>query len=154
MSLSMKWLIYMTYHSCLKPNTINYLVEKQRTAWWNSHNNYKTNGGKPGRLLPWCIKQIQSERATNSTKDVNVNQVKINDTFKQFYKNLYSSKYPSENDCFLDNLEYPHISEDSKRKLDCPRDTKRNLRGNWCLGGRQNSWTRCHSFCLTLLYLL
>ena len=77
------------------------------------------HGEKPGRLLAWDIKQIQSKKAINSVEDANgevtVDPLKINYTFEQFCKTLYSSQYLSNNDALnllnLDklNLEFPHF---------------------------------------------
>lgn len=51
-----------------------------------------------------------------------VDPLEINySTFKQFYESLYSSEYPITDDAqarILNNLEFPHISEDSKGSLD------------------------------------
>ncbi len=45
----------------------------------------------------------------------------INDTFREFYKSLYSSEYPPNSDAqtlFLDNLQFPIISKEVKTNLD------------------------------------
>ncbi len=75
-------------------------------------------------MLAWRIKQKQSERTINSIEDnsgsITVDPVKINDTFKSFFKTLYSSEYADINSqtTFLDILSIPTISEETKISLD------------------------------------
>lgn len=58
---------------------------------------YYDQGEKPGKLLAWRIKQLQSESAINSIQeeggDVMTDPVKINNVFKDFFSSLYSSEY-------------------------------------------------------------
>ncbi len=86
--------------------------------------NYYDKGEKAGKLLAWRIKQKQSERTIHYIEDNNssitVDPVKINDTFKSFFKTLYSSEYADINSqtTFLDSLSIPTISEETKISLD------------------------------------
>ncbi len=86
--------------------------------------NYYDQGEKAGKLLAWRIKQKQSERTIHSIEDnsgsITVDPVKINDTFKSFFKTLYSSEYADINSqtTFLDSLSIPTISEETKISLD------------------------------------
>lgn len=86
--------------------------------------NYYDQGEKAGKLLAWRIKQKQSERTINCIEDncgnITVDPVKINDTFKCFFENLYSSEYAdnSTQKEFLDSLSIPTISEETQMFLD------------------------------------
>lgn len=82
-------------------------------------------GEKPGKLLAWRIKQLQSERAINAIEnvkgEVTADPIEINNTFREFYESLYSSEYPPNSDAqtsFLDNLKFPNISKEVKTNLD------------------------------------
>lgn len=86
---------------------------------------FHDQGDKPVGLLAWHIKQLQSERTVNSTEDTKVEMTAdplgINNTFKHFYESVYSLEYAINDDAqarSLNNLEFPHISEDSKGSLD------------------------------------
>lgn len=50
-----------------------------------------------------------------------VDSYKINKAFKKFYENIYRSEHTTNVDAqteFLDNLNIPQISEESKKNLD------------------------------------
>ncbi len=59
--------------------------------------NYYDQVEKPGRLPAWRIKQQQTEGTITNTEGVNginmVDPLEINNTFKNFYENLYKSEY-------------------------------------------------------------
>lgn len=86
---------------------------------------YYDQGEKAGKLLAWKIKKSQSERAINSIKTslgkVTVDPSEINDSFRQFYENLYKTDcyHPSdEQNLFLDQLQFQTLTEDTKWELD------------------------------------
>lgn len=80
---------------------------------------------RQGKLLAWRLKTIQTNRAINSvTLDSGenvVDPIEINNAFAKYYETLYKSQYPdSENvlNQFLDQLQFPALSEETKNKLD------------------------------------
>lgn len=82
-------------------------------------------GGKPSRLLAWQIKKLDTEKTinaiTNEKGDITNIPREINQTFVSFYNKLYQSEYPANSinqNIFLDNLEIPSISEETKLELD------------------------------------
>lgn len=86
---------------------------------------YYDQGEKAGKLLAWRIKKIQSERAINNIKTpsgkVTVDPSEINDSFRQFYENLYTSDCchtSEEQDLFLDQLQFQTLTEDTQQELD------------------------------------
>lgn len=86
---------------------------------------YYDQGEKAGKLLAWWIKKIQSERAINNIKTpsgkVTVDPSEINDSFRQFYENLYTSDCchtSEEQDLFLDQLQFQTLTEDTQQELD------------------------------------
>lgn len=78
------------------------------------------HGEKASKLLAWCIKVMQAERAINSIQTDNgvitYDPKEINNTFLHFYHRLYSSKYseaaPRLQKIFLDSLEFTPLDED------------------------------------------
>uniref|UniRef100_A0AAR2INH7 Reverse transcriptase domain-containing protein n=1 Tax=Pygocentrus nattereri TaxID=42514 RepID=A0AAR2INH7_PYGNA len=86
---------------------------------------YYDQGEKAGKLLAWRIKKMQSERAINSIKTssgrITVDPSEINDSFRQFYENLYKSDCfhaSEERDIFLDQLQFQTLTENTKQELD------------------------------------
>lgn len=86
---------------------------------------YYDQGEKAGKLLAWRLKKIQTSRAINSiVLDNGENLVDpkcINDAFTEYYENLYKSQYPDnmdKQDQFLDQLQFPTLSEETKNDLD------------------------------------
>lgn len=86
---------------------------------------YYDQGEKAGKLLAWRIKKTQSERAINNIKTpsgkVTVDPSEINDSFRQFYENLYKSDCchtSEEQDLFLDQLQFQTLTEDTQQELD------------------------------------
>lgn len=86
---------------------------------------YYDQGEKAGKLLAWRLKKIQTSRAINSiVLDNGENLVDpkfINDAFAEYYENLYKSQYPDnmdKQDQFLDQLQFPTLSEETKNDLD------------------------------------
>ena len=82
---------------------------------------------KAGKLLAWRLKRIQTDRAINSVKlqdgKILIDPSEINTAFKEFYENLYKSEYSSLNSSgkqkeFLDQLQFPSITEEAKTDLD------------------------------------
>ena len=82
-------------------------------------------GEKPGKVLAWQIKKLNSERAINAIRNeqgvITTDPLEINNTFVSFYKTLYQSEYPinsGNRNSFLDRLDIPCIPEDTKLELD------------------------------------
>ena len=82
-------------------------------------------GEKAGKLLAWRTKKIQSDEAINSIQmssgRVTVDPVEINDSFREYYHHLYKSECPEnieERNSFLNQLQFPQISDDAKKELD------------------------------------
>lgn len=80
-------------------------------------------GERPGRMLAWCIKQLQNERVINSLQNNNneniVDPNEINEIFKKFYEYLFSSEicpHTPELNNFLDSIHIPRISEAIKER--------------------------------------
>lgn len=85
---------------------------------------YYDQGEKPGKLLAWQIKKLQSERAITIIEDDTGNTIyplEINRAFKYYYESLYSSECPLNSEAqtdFLDGIDIPHISETLTAQLD------------------------------------
>lgn len=86
---------------------------------------YYDQGEKPGKLLAWRIKQLQSESAINSIQeeggDITTDPVKINNAFKDFFSSLYSSEYTEDRkqqETFLNEIKIPKISNEVKYNLE------------------------------------
>lgn len=82
-------------------------------------------GEKPGKLLAWQIKKIESDRAINTIRneqgELTTDPTEINNTFVSYYKTLYNSDNPrdlSKQNNFLGVLVIPCISEGTKTELD------------------------------------
>ena len=86
---------------------------------------YYDQGEKPGKLLAWRIKKIQTDRAINSLALENgvniVDPLEINNTFKLYFENLYESEFTNDlekQDNFLDKLKFPEVSEGTRSELE------------------------------------
>lgn len=86
---------------------------------------YYDQGEKAGKLLAWRLKKTQTSRAINSivldNGDNLVDPKCVNDAFAEYYENLYKSQYPDnmdKQDQFLDQLQFPTLSEETKNDLD------------------------------------
>lgn len=86
---------------------------------------YYDQGEKPGKLLAWRIKKIQTDRAINSITIENganiVDPLEINNHFKLYFENLYKSEFANElkrQDSFLDKLKFPKVSEGTRSELE------------------------------------
>ncbi len=82
-------------------------------------------GEKPGKLLAWQIKKLESDRAINSIRneqgELSTDPTEIINTFVLYYKTLYNSDCPvdlANQNSFLDKLDIPHIPEESKTELE------------------------------------
>lgn len=87
---------------------------------------YYDQGERAGKLLAWRLKKkIQTSRVINSivldNRENLVDPKCINDAFVEYYENLYKSQYPDNMDKldqFLDQLQLPTLSEETKNDLD------------------------------------
>ncbi len=86
---------------------------------------YYDQGEKPGKLLAWRIKKIQTNRAINSILLVDgqasTDPLEINNALKLYYENVYTSECLDtllEQNNFLDELEFPQLAEDAKLDLE------------------------------------
>lgn len=86
---------------------------------------YYDQGEKPGKLLAWQFKKLQSERAItiieDDTGNTIVDPLKINRAFKYYYESLHSSECPLNSEAqtdFLDDIDIPRISETLTAQLD------------------------------------
>lgn len=86
---------------------------------------YYDQGEKAGKLLAWRIRKMQSDRAINgiinSSGRLTVDPTEINNSFREFYENLYRSECSQaseERDKYLDNLQFQTLTEGGKEKLD------------------------------------
>lgn len=82
-------------------------------------------GEKPGRLLAWQIKKLDSQKAISTIRneqgDLTSNPQEINEAFLSFYKAVYCSDQSintANQMAFLDGLDIPCISENDKQALD------------------------------------
>uniref|UniRef100_A0AAQ6AKY8 Reverse transcriptase domain-containing protein n=1 Tax=Amphiprion ocellaris TaxID=80972 RepID=A0AAQ6AKY8_AMPOC len=83
---------------------------------------------KPNRYLANILKNKGSSRNIPCIKDalgiLNCDNIVINDTFKTFYKQLYTSQFKSSNyqdmSSFFQNLDLPQITEIQKEELSKP----------------------------------
>lgn len=85
------------------------------------------HGEKAGRLLAHQFKakstSQQISQIKNVSDDVTVIPSEINDTFRDYYSNLYKSESPTNNtdmEKFLDGLIFPNIDNGQERRLDQP----------------------------------
>lgn len=81
-------------------------------------------GEKPGKLLAWQIKQLETRKAITSIKtnngDTIIDPVGINEEFRKYYENLYESQIeydPQSQNSFLDKLDFPTISAELVEEL-------------------------------------
>lgn len=86
---------------------------------------YYDQGEKPTKLLAWQLKKLISERSINEIRNekgvITTDPGEINETFVSFYKSLYQSESPtspSNQNNFLDGLDFPSITEETRSELD------------------------------------
>jgi len=104
-------------------------------------------GEKAHKILSWQLRTEESSRTINAiqteTGAISRNPAEINDSFKQFYTNLYTSESPedlSKIDEFLSIIELPKLSHEDQKNLDLPftqKDIEKalcSLRPNKSLG--------------------
>lgn len=82
-------------------------------------------GEKPGKVLAWRLKQLQSEKVITSLQsdqgETIVDPTEINETFKKFYEGLYSSEMINANSelkVFLNSINIPKIPEILRTNLE------------------------------------
>ena len=88
---------------------------------------YYELGEKAHKILSWQLRTEESSRTINAiqteTGAISHNPTEINDAFKQFYTNLYTSESPedlSKIDEFLSAIELPKLGHEDQKNLDLP----------------------------------
>lgn len=105
------------------------LLSTERTErhhlWSKGH--YYEHGEKAGRLLAYQLKCRSASRLIpqirNTSQSLTTDPVEINNTFKEFYSELYTSTFPQDNSnmtTFLDSIDIPTIDVTAKDNLDKP----------------------------------
>ena len=116
-----KDLYRLLVNKTLKYNILNtYQAERAITK---SKQRYYELGEKAHKVLAWQLKAEESKRTINAietlTKEISFDPTEINNTFKKYYEDLYTSQSSddlSEIDSFLSSLNLPCLSgEDSER---------------------------------------
>lgn len=90
---------------------------------FRARQNYFESGDKAGRVLGRYIKQKQSSSIIDAVHKLVTNSKDTNETFKDFYKDLYTSDCTAtdgEIDSFLKNLHVPRLNTTQKEALDSP----------------------------------
>lgn len=112
-------------YCCLEHNTTKYLHQKAMASLLRLKQSFYDQGEKPGKVLAWRLKQLQSERAITSLQgdqgETIVDPTEINESFRKFYEGLYSSEILNENSelkVFLDSINIPNIPESFRTNLD------------------------------------
>lgn len=92
---------------------------------------YYELGEKPHKVLSWQLKAEESSRTINQIQNeagnITHNPKEINETFKQFYINLYKSELPEDlttKDALLSNVELPKLDQEEQENLDLPFTSK------------------------------
>ena len=82
-------------------------------------------GEKPGRVLAWRIKKLQTERSItklkNNAGEIVADPLAINEAFREYYEKLYSSELIQERvdqSSFLDSLTIPKLPEEDSANLE------------------------------------
>lgn len=82
-------------------------------------------GEKPGKLLAWQIKQLETRKTIasikNNNRDIKVDPIEINKEFRKYYENLYKTQVehdPQSQNSFLDKLKFPNISAELVEELE------------------------------------
>ncbi len=98
----------------------------QQYLLWSKGNLYE-HGEKAGRLLAHQIKCQSTSRPIpqirNRSQKLTMDPKEINDTFKEYYTNLYSSEFPEDTSnmlMFLDGLNIPKMYLEQKENLEQP----------------------------------
>ncbi len=120
-------------------------------------------------MLALRLKQQENSQAISSICDVNgalvSDQLKINETFSDFYRTLYQSEYSGseeEMERFFKDIELPTLSAHEKDSLDIPiseneiqRAIKSLSTGKCCgVDGYSSKFFKCFSGALTPLLKL
>lgn len=92
---------------------------------------YYELGEKAHKVLSWQLKKEESLKTINQIENeqgfITQNPKEINETFKNFYVNLYKSESPedlSTIDTFLSNIDLPKLNQEDQRDLDLPFTSK------------------------------
>lgn len=92
-----------------------------------SHGSLYEHGDKAGRLLAHQLKARQASnqiiQIRNESDTVVTDPVKINTSFKSFYRHLYKSESPGDEtqmDAFFQKLDLPRVSPNDNQMLDAP----------------------------------
>ena len=92
-----------------------------------SKSNYYEHGGKTGKLLATQLRGLRSKQLIAGVRTDNgcitSDQKEINDKFRTFYSNLYSSDCTADFNImenFFNNLDLPSLSQDLRNNLDAP----------------------------------
>lgn len=102
-------------------------VEKtEKQLLWSKRHFYEY-GEKTGRLLAYQLKCKSASRMIpqirNSLQVPTTDPVEINNTFREYYSDLYTSAYPHDPSPmmdFLNNLNFPELKEDVRESLENP----------------------------------
>ena len=109
----------------LQYNTLHtYKIEKNILR---SKQKYYELGEKAHKILSWQLRREESSRTINSietdTGSVSYNPTEINDSFRQYYTQLYTSEPPeslSKIDDFLSTIDLPKLGQEDRNSLDLP----------------------------------
>ena len=97
----------------------------ERHLLW-SRGHYYEHGDKAGRLLAYQLKCRSASRMIpqiHNGSQLTIDPIEINNTFKAFYTNLYTSEFPLDSSNmlqFLNYLDIPKVDVDVKTELDKP----------------------------------
>lgn len=113
----------------LKYNTLStYRAEKNILR---TKQRYYELGEKAHKVLSWQLKAEESSRTINQIQNeagnITHNPKEINETFKQFYVNMYKSELPEDLttiNAFLSNIELPKVDQEEQENLDLPFTSK------------------------------
>lgn len=103
------------------------LLSTERTEkhqlWLKGH--YYEHGDKAGRLLAYQLKCQSASRLIPQIRTISqsltIDPIEINDTFRDFYFNLYTSSAPHDKASmmtFLDNINFPQVDTEAKDSLE------------------------------------
>lgn len=88
--------------------------------------NYYEHGEQTGKLLANQLRGVRAKRliaAVRTENGISSDQKMINDKFRTFYSNLYSSNCTTDFNImedFFNNLDLPSLSQDLRNSLDAP----------------------------------
>lgn len=122
--LTAKRLQLQTEFDLLSTGKAEYLLQRTRATYYE-------HGDRAGRLLASQLRHQCASRFISQIYDASHNlttdPASINSAFSSFYSTLYKSEPPSDSlsmDSFLDNLEFPSLSEDLSGSLEEPLELK------------------------------